>query len=280
MSASRVRHRVGSGPRSRHASVDERFDLVPMQREAIRMQRSVGNRATTAMLVQRDESMKLGPLIKQLASAGKKSRPEKVLSFLTKWGKNASPFTMANIYLRLAWPSVKFWRQVSAAAAKGRALVGFVGTLETGAKTLRRAVEAQRAAYAQLPSNPLKSDPDSPARMVTRSELEYVERYYNTAAAIANDAMAANAALGRAIAGWDRTLAQANNTKNFTRKAAWEAITMLELRFDGSFRQELVNLQQMAASVQQNARYDQYVAADIIGKWTPAGFQPPATTSN
>jgi hypothetical protein len=68
---------------------------------------------------------------------------------------------------------------------------------------------------------------------VSQAELDYVERYNNTAAMIANDAMAARAELSRAITGWDGVLAQAEAAKDFTRKASWEAITLLDLRLKG-----------------------------------------------
>ncbi len=114
---------------------------------------------------------------------------------------------------------------------------------------------------------------------VTNEELEYVEKYYNTAAKIANDAMAASSELREAIAGWDAVAEQANKNNDFTRASAWDAINDLNLRFHnegGDFRAYLVNARDRASTVESWARSKQYHAADILGKWTPEGYQPPS----
>ena len=113
---------------------------------------------------------------------------------------------------------------------------------------------------------------------VTPAELDYVEKYLNTAALIANDARDARIELDKAVAGWDAVLAQAGRTRDFTRKAVWEAITYLDLRFSnegGSFRAYLVNARETAARVKSWARTKQYHAAHILGKWTPDWYTPP-----
>ena len=73
-------------------------------------------------------------------------------------------------------------------------------------------------------------------------------------------------------------MAQADSTRDFTRKAAWEAITYLDLRFSnegGSFRAYLVNARDTAARTEDWARTKQYHAAHIVGKWTPEWYTPP-----
>jgi len=169
---------------------------------------------------------------------------ERVLDFVTKWGRNASPFKIATVYLKLNWKGIQFWRDVSKAAAAGHELLARIEGLEG----------------------------------VTAADLDYVERYFNTAAMIANDAMDARAELDRAISGWDGALAQANRTRDFTRKAAWEAITLLDMRFNnegGTFRAYLVNARDKAARTESWARRKQYHGAHILGKWTPEWYKPP-----
>ena len=63
--------------------------------------------------------------------------------------------------------------------------------------------------------------------MVTADELAYVRKYFNAAAMVANDAMAAAAALTGAINGWDDVVARAKNAADFTRAAAWDSVTRL-----------------------------------------------------
>ena len=202
----------------------------------------------------------------------------RVLDFVTKWGRNASPFNIAHTYLKLNWSGIKYWNEVSKAAKAGHALLDKVDGLEKGATVLKNAVDEQYRAESQLPGYPLQSD-DKVGRMtVTPEELDYVDRYYNTAAMIANDAMSARAELDKAIAGWDAAVEQANKTNDFTRKSAWEAITDLDMRFNnkgGSFRAYLVDARDRAARTEQFARMKQWHAAHILGKWTPDGYQPP-----
>lgn len=203
---------------------------------------------------------------------------ERVLDFVTKWGRNASPFKIANLYLKLNWKGIQFWRDVSKAAAAGHELLARIAGLEGGARALKRATDELYAAESQLPPYPLQTDAKAGRMRVTPAELDYVERYFNTAAMIANDAMDARAELDRAISGWDGAVAQANRTRDFTRKAAWEAITLLDMRFNnegGSFRAYLVNARDRAARTEAWARQKQYHGAHILGKWTPEQYRPP-----
>jgi hypothetical protein len=119
--------------------------------------------------------------------------------------------------------------------------------------------------------------PRSQPRTVSAAELQDVERYWDAAARIANDAMSANAELGRIIAGWDAAVKQANDTSDFTRKAAIEAVQELDLRFSKSgsgFRAFLVDAQNTASRVQLWARQKQWNAQDILGKPVPESFTP------
>ena len=215
---------------------------------------------------------------RQLSSALSDNGAERVLDFVTKWGRNASPFKIASLYLRLNWKGLNYWRDVSKAAKAGRDLLARIDGLENGARALKKATDELWGAEGQLPPYPLQSAAKAGRMLVSPAELDYVERYFNTAAMIANDAMDARSELDRAIAGWDAALAQANSTRDFTRKAVFEAITLLDLRFNnqgGSFRTYLVNARDRAARTESWARRKQWHAAHILGKWTPDWYTPP-----
>ncbi len=206
------------------------------------------------------------------------TRVERVLEFVTKWGRNASPFKIASTYLKLNWKGISYWRDVSKAAKSGRALLTRIDGLERGARALKKATDELYSAESKLPSYPLQSADKAKHLVVTEAELDYVERYFNTAALIANDAMDARSELDKAISGWDAAVAQANNTRDFTRKAAWDAITQLNLRFSnegGSFRAYLVNARDTSARTESWARLKQYHGAHILDKWTPNWYKPP-----
>jgi hypothetical protein len=215
---------------------------------------------------------------RNLSGALSEPAAERVLEFVTKWGRNASPFKIASLYLRLNWKGLSYWRDVSKAAAAGRDLLSRIDGLERGARALKKATDELYSAEGQLPAYPLRSATKAGHMVVSPAELDYIERYFNTAAMIANDAMDARSELDRAISGWDGALAQANNTRDFTRKAAFEAITLLDLSFSkegGSFRAYLVNARDRAARTESWARTKQFHAAHILGKWTPDWYTPP-----
>lgn len=206
------------------------------------------------------------------------ARAERVLGFVTTWGRNASPFSVANIFLQWHWPGITYWRYVSKAAKSGREFVKRIDGLERGARALKKATDEQASAQAKLPSYPLQSAEKAGHIIVTRAELDYVEKYFNTASLSANDASAARRELVKAISGWDAAVAQADQTRDFTRKLVSEAINYLDLRFSdegGSFRAYLVNARDTAAEVESWARMKQYHAAHILGKGTPDGYVPP-----
>jgi GH25 family lysozyme M1 (1,4-beta-N-acetylmuramidase) len=194
---------------------------------------------------------------------------ERGLEFITKWGRNASPFKIAHLYLKLNWDGLKYWNQVRKAAAKGHALLDRIDVLERGARVLKKAVDELSSAEASMPSFPLEPDDVAGHVMVTHAELEYVKRYFDAAVVIQTDTMGARMELDQAIAGWDAVLEQANDTSDFTRQAAWEAITLLNLRFSnqgGDFRAFLVNARDVAARTEAWASWKRYTAADILGK--------------
>jgi hypothetical protein len=216
---------------------------------------------------------------RNLSGALSEPAAERVLEFVTKWGRNASPFKIASLYLRLNWKGLSYWRDVSKAAAAGRDLLSRIDGLERGARALKKATDELYSAEGQLPAYPLQSAAKAGHVVATPAELDYIERYFNTAAMIANDAMDARSELDRAISGWDGALAQANSTRDFTRKAVFEAITLLDLRFSnegGSFRAYLVNARDRAARIESWARMKQFHAAHILGKWTPDWYTPPS----
>lgn len=175
------------------------------------------------------------------------ARVERVLEFVTKWGRNASPFKLASTYLQLYWKGISYWRDVSKAAKSGRALLMHIDGLERGARALKKATDELYSAESKLPSYPLQSADKAKHPIVTEAELDYVERYFNT--------------------------------RDFTRKAAWEAITQLDLRFSnegGSFRAYLVNARDTAARTESWVRLKQYHGAHILDKWTPDWYKPPS----
>jgi hypothetical protein len=201
-----------------------------------------------------------------------------VLDFLTKWGRNASPFKIANIYWKLNKKGISYWRDVSKAAKAGRDLLTRIDGLERGARAFKKATDELYSAESKLPGYPLQSADKAGQIIVTPAELDYVEKYLNTASMIANDAMAARIELDKAISSWDVVVAQAKQIRDFTRKAAWEAITDLDLRFSnegGSFRAYLVTAHGTAARVEAWAGMKYNHAAHILGKWTPTWYVPP-----
>jgi GH25 family lysozyme M1 (1,4-beta-N-acetylmuramidase) len=193
---------------------------------------------------------------------------ERGLEFLAKWGRNASPFKIAHLYLKLNWDGLKYWNDVRKAAAKGHALLDRVDVLERGARVLKKAVDELSAAEAGMPGYPLESADVAGHVMVSQAELEYVRRYYEAASVIQSESMSARIELDQAIAGWDAVVEQANETSDFTRQAAWEAITELDLRFskEGSgFRAFLVNARDAAVRTEDWAAWKRHTAADILG---------------
>lgn len=206
------------------------------------------------------------------------TRTERVLEFVAKWGRNASPFFLAKTYVQLNWKGVSYWRDVSKAARAGRALLKHVDGLEKGARALKTATDQQYAADLMLPGYPLETDDKVGHVLATPAEMEYVEKYYNSATLIADDAMAARVELEKAIAGWDAALREANASKDFTRQSAWDAVNSLDGRFSnsgGSFRAHLVEAHARAALVENSARTKQMHAAHILGKATPEWYRPP-----
>ena len=77
-------------------------------------------------------------------------------------GRNASPFKIAHLYLKLNWDGLKYWNQVRKAAAKGHALLDRIDVLERGARVLKKAVDELSSAEASMPSFP-QSPTTSPA---------------------------------------------------------------------------------------------------------------------
>jgi hypothetical protein len=146
------------------------------------------------------------------------------------------------------------------------------------ARVLKKAIREQALAESKLPAYPLRPDHKSGSVLVSKEELAYVEKYFNAAAMIANDAADVRAELSRAIKDWGDVVSKAEKITDWTRKAAWEAITLLDHRFQyegGGFRAYLVDLRDTAWQVEDWARLKQYHAAHILGKWTPDGYQPP-----
>jgi hypothetical protein len=203
----------------------------------------------------------------------------KVLEAISKWGRNASPLKIAMLYYKLNKAGFKDLSDVSKRVSAAKDLQKYVAGLEGDARAFKKATAEQYNAEATLPTFPLQNDGKPGGWMVTAEELDYVEKYYNTAVMIADDAEAARHELDKAIAGWDAAVEQAKNTNDFTRAAAWEAINDLNKRFNnegGDFRAYLVNARDQAARTEYFAREKQYHSAHILGKWTPPGYAPPA----
>jgi hypothetical protein len=74
-----------------------------------------------------------------------------VLEFVSKWGRNASPFKLANTYLRLNWKGISYWRDVRKAAKS------VPGSADTRRRARTRRTDEQASAEAKLPSYPLQS---------------------------------------------------------------------------------------------------------------------------
>ena len=224
------------------------------------------------------KEIRLDSYIKSLLTP-KPTKTVKVLKFLTKWGRNASPFNIAyNLIFKLHWTGVSYWMDVRKAAEAGHKLKEYIDDLEKIALALKTAADQQYSAYLDLPDYPLQTYDKAGYALVTATEMQYVEEYFNSAVMIANDAMSTRTYLNRAIKGWDDVLVHANKISNFTRKFAWEAITMLEMRFTnkgGSFRGFLVEARDRANLVESRVRDAQYLAAHILGKPVPGWYQPP-----
>ncbi len=226
---------------------------------------------TGLAVVQRDGfQLPLGP-VSRVAERG--------LEFITKWGRNASPFKLAWTYFKLNRSGLAALSDVSGRVKMAKDLQKKVHDLESSARRLRKAVNEQRTAEAGLPAYPLETDKAAGHMMVTEAELAYVEKYFNAAALIANDAMDARAALNNSIDGWDDVMARAKSSADFTRAAVWEAVIGLDMRFQsdaGSFRAFLVDARDTASRVESWARVKQFHAADILGKWTPDNYRAPS----
>lgn len=224
-----------------------------------------------------EETMVMKPYINSFVT--KTSKSVKVLRFLSKWGRNAGPLGIVyNIY-RLHKGGVKYWMKVRKAAKAGRAVLEYIDEIEKIAVALDDAADLQYSAYVELPSHPLRAG--GGAGLVTAAEMEYVEIYFNSAHMIANEAMTTRTYLQRTISGWDNVLEQANQNSNFTRKSAWEAITMLEMRFSkkgGTVREFLVKARDRANLVESGARDRAYLAGHILGKPIPDYYHPPEHT--
>jgi hypothetical protein len=197
------------------------------------------------------------------------------LGSVREWGK-VGPLDAALFYLQIHEADFAALEEVSKRAEIARNLLARVDSFERGARRLQQAVETQANAEAGLPGYPLMK-PTGKNLVVSAAELQDVERYWDAAARIANDALSASAELGRIIAGWDDAVKQAYGTSDFTRKSAIEAVQELDLRFSkggSGFRAFLVDAQNTAWRVQQWARWKQWNAQDILGKPVPESFTP------
>lgn len=214
--------------------------------------------------------------------ASKASRFSRTLGSVASWGK-ISPFDGAMLYLDLHAAHFAALSKVSQQAAIARSLLRRAASLESGARALRKAVNAQRRAESELPSYPLLLDEEAGQMIVSAAEMAYVRDYYRAAARIANDAMAARAELYRAIEGWKGVLAHARKANDFTRQAIWQTVIQIDLRFSnqgGSFKAYLQSAHDDAERVHWWARTKQWHASHILGVgWVPETYEPPTPQS-
>jgi hypothetical protein len=199
------------------------------------------------------------------------------IEFVSKWGRTASPFNVLSTYFKLNKSGFADLSDVSKRVKLVKELRSRVDQLEREAWMLRNAVNEQWQAEEGLPEYPLDTAESAGHVLATPDELAYVEKYYEAAALVANDAMRARVMLNESISGWDDVVAKAGSSADFTREAAWDAVTDLELRFQshGRFRAFLADARDRAAQVESWARVKQYHAADILGKWTPPNYRAP-----
>jgi hypothetical protein len=205
--------------------------------------------------------------------AAAEAKTARTLGSVAEWGK-VGPLDAAMFYLDMHAAHFKALENVSKSVETAEDLLNRVAEFENGARELRKAVTAQKIAESELPIYPLQTK----GYLVSEEELAYVNDYYGGAARIANDAMDARSELNKIITGWEVVMDQAQKTKDFTRKSAWEAVTELDLRFSkggAGFRDFLVKARDDAGRVENWARLKQYHAADILGKWVPAWYTPP-----
>ena len=73
-----------------------------------------------------------------LGFALSESGVERVLDFVTKWGRNASPFKIASLYLELNWKGISYWRDVTKAAKTGQDLLARIDELSAARAPSRR----------------------------------------------------------------------------------------------------------------------------------------------
>jgi len=207
------------------------------------------------------------------------SKAERALELITKSGRNAGAFNIAKTVFKLHWKGVTYWRDVAKAAGSARELLKHVDGLEKGARAFKGAADELHQADLALPNYPLQPGDKTGTLVVTPSELEYVEKYHNSAKLVADSALEARIELGKAIAGWDSVVREANAANDFTRKSSVEAVTDLDLRFQnsgGSFRAYLVEAHATAERVENSARMKQIHAAHILDKPTPSWYTPPS----
>jgi hypothetical protein len=211
--------------------------------------------------------------------ASAESKVMRTLGSVAEWGK-VGPLDFALFYLQFHEGHFAALAKVSERVEIAKDLLNRVAEFESGARTLRNAVDRQALAEYELPNYPLSAS----GFLVSADELAYVNDYLAAAARIAGDAEGARVELNKIIDGWDAVLVQAKETNDFTRKSAWEAVTELDLRFSktgAGFRPFLVETRDKAGRVAAFAQMKRYHASHILGKgWVPDWYTPPATAEH
>jgi hypothetical protein len=195
----------------------------------------------------------------------KSAKITSAIESVTELGK-VGPLDAALFYLQIHAAHFAALENVSQRVEIAKDLLDHVAEFENGARELRKGVNALQRAEAALPE--VTKFLETGQGFVSLGELEYIEAYANSAGNLVSKAFDARVKLNNIIAGWDAVVAQAEKTRDFTRKAVMEATQILDFRFEkergGSFRSFLIEARDDAGRVEAWARSKWYSAKEIL----------------
>jgi hypothetical protein len=196
----------------------------------------------------------------------KSTKITSAIESVTELGK-VGPLDAALFYLQIHAAHFAALENVSQRVEIAKDLLDHVTEFENGARELRKGVNALQRAEAALPEV-TKFLETGTSFAVSIDELEYIEAYANSAGNLVSKAFDARVKLNNIIAGWDAVVAQAEKTRDFTRKAVMEATQILDFRFEkergGSFRSFLIEARDDAGRVETWARSKWNSAKEIL----------------
>jgi hypothetical protein len=200
-----------------------------------------------------------------------------LLDFLAKWGRNVSPFSAVKTYFQLNLGGIIYWAKISKIVSVTNEWLKEMERLEKGAWLLKSAVDELAWAEWKIPARPIQESGGNVGIMVTAAEMDYVQRYYNSAALITSDSFSATGTANETIRGWQSVLDAANATQ-IARKTMWESISLLDMRFSkhgGNFRDFLIEVRSKAERTMRFAQLKMWHAGHILGVGTISEWYTP-----